>query len=287
MSTDISDAFIKHYGADVHEAYQRKGSKLRNTVRQRNNITGSSTTFQKVGKGSASQKTRHGKVPVMNVDHAPVECSLADWFAGDWVDDLDTLKTNIEERNVQVNAGVYALGRKTDEMIIDDALASATNQVAATIQADRTTGSSTGMNLGKCLDAIEALGNRDVEFDDGQTTGVVGWKQWTQLMEISEFKSSDYVAESELPFKGRGIFAKWWMGAMWMPHSGLPITAGDIRSCFLYHKTAVGHASGKDVTTNIQWHNDYDSNFINNKMSQGTVLIDDNGVQEILCDESP
>jgi len=73
MSTTVDLAFVKQYEREVHEAYQRMGSKLRNTVRNKNNVKGSSTTFQKVGKGAASTKTRHGKVPVMNVDQATGE----------------------------------------------------------------------------------------------------------------------------------------------------------------------------------------------------------------------
>src|SRR3546814_10870064 len=100
MSTSIELSFVKSFEAEVHEAYQRMGSKLRNTVRTKNNVQGTSTTFQKVGKGAASTKARHGKVPVMNVDHEPVEVQLADYYAGDWVDRLDELKTHIDERMV-------------------------------------------------------------------------------------------------------------------------------------------------------------------------------------------
>ena len=55
---------------------------------------------------------------MMNIDHTPVECFLTDYYAGDWVDQMDELKTNIDERTVITNAGAYALGRKTDELII-------------------------------------------------------------------------------------------------------------------------------------------------------------------------
>jgi hypothetical protein len=34
-----------------------------------------------VGKGTASTKARHGKVPVMNIDHQPVEVTLQDYYA--------------------------------------------------------------------------------------------------------------------------------------------------------------------------------------------------------------
>ena len=44
MSTSISTAFIKQFESEVHMAYQRMGSKLRNTVRQVNNVKGSQAT---------------------------------------------------------------------------------------------------------------------------------------------------------------------------------------------------------------------------------------------------
>jgi hypothetical protein len=287
MSIDISDAFIRQYEAEVHEAYQRMGSKLRNTVRQKNGITGESTTFQKVGKGEASQKTRHGDVPVMNVDHTPVLCPLNDWYAGDFVDKLDELKFTIDERKVISNAGAFALGRKTDTMILEDGLSNGTNQVAATVQDDRTTGASTGMNVGKVLEAITALGNRDVTMEDGGLTLVVGWNQWTELMSFDQFSRAEYVGPDDLPWKGKGFSAKFWNGLMVFPHSGLPVTAGDIRSCFAYHRTAIGHATGAEVSVDITWQGTKAAHFINNSMSQGSCLIDDDGVQEILCDESP
>lgn len=54
----------------------------------------------------------------MSLDHSPVECELQDYYAGDWVDALDELKLSIDERRVIANSGAYALGRKTDELII-------------------------------------------------------------------------------------------------------------------------------------------------------------------------
>jgi hypothetical protein len=58
MSTSIDQAFVKQFEREVHQAYQRQGSKLRPTVRVKNGVLGSSTIFQRVGKGAAS--TRRG-----------------------------------------------------------------------------------------------------------------------------------------------------------------------------------------------------------------------------------
>ena len=60
MSVTIDKSFVDHFQADVHQAYQRMGSKLRNTVRVKNSVKGASTVFQKVGKGTATTKARQG-----------------------------------------------------------------------------------------------------------------------------------------------------------------------------------------------------------------------------------
>lgn len=67
MSTELPQSFVKQFEREVHEAYQRQGSKLRGAVRTINNVKGSSVVFQKVGKGTASTKSTHGMVPVMNL----------------------------------------------------------------------------------------------------------------------------------------------------------------------------------------------------------------------------
>lgn len=82
MSTSIDQAFVKQFEREVHEAYQRQGSKLRNTVRTISNVNGSSAVFQKVGKGTASTKATNAMVPVMNLDHSNIEVILQDYYAG-------------------------------------------------------------------------------------------------------------------------------------------------------------------------------------------------------------
>ncbi|MFC7332473.1 phage capsid protein [Rhodocista pekingensis] len=272
MSTTIDQAFIKQFEREVHESYQRMGSKLRATVRHKTDVQGASTVFQVVGRGAASTKARHGKVPVMNLEHSHVECALADYYAGDWVDRLDELKVNIDERAVVANAGAYALGRKTDELIIAELDRSANLAGAAT----------DGLTRDKVLAAFEMLGAADVP-DDGQRTAVVGWKQWSQLLALPEFADADYVGPDELPW--RGTQAKRWLGTLWMPHSGLTLTGG-VRLCHWYHRTAVGHAAGADVATDVTWHGDRAAFFVNHMMSQGACLIDAKGVVTLRCKEA-
>ena len=274
MSMSIDAAFIRQYEAEVHVAYQRMGSKLRGTVRTKTAITGQSTTFQKVGKGVAAMKQRHGTVPVMNVDHTPVECLLYDYYAGDWVDKLDELKTNINEQQVVSQAGAYALGRKTDELLFA-AAATTTNTIGS---------GGSAISLDRCTDLLVAMGNNDVP-DDGGRYVWVSWQVWADLLEINQFADADYVGADALPWKGSGAMGKNWLGMLWMPHSGIDVTS-NVATCIAYHRSALGHAIGSDVKTDITWHGDRAAHFINNMMSQGACLIDAAGVYKIPCLEA-
>jgi len=47
MATSITNAFITQFEAEVHMAYQRMGSKLKNLVRTVNGVNGNSVNFKK------------------------------------------------------------------------------------------------------------------------------------------------------------------------------------------------------------------------------------------------
>lgn len=75
---------------------------------------------------SASTKARHAEVVAMNSVHSNVTATLSDFYAADYVDKLDELKVNIDERNIVAQNAAYALGRKTDSIITDTFDAGAT-----------------------------------------------------------------------------------------------------------------------------------------------------------------
>jgi hypothetical protein len=271
MSTSISNSFVAQYMADVHEAYQQRGSKLRGTVRLKTGVTGATAVFQKNGKGAAGKKTRHGNVPLMNVEHSTVTATLEDWYGADYVDHLDELKTNTDERLVVANAGAYALGRKVDELLVGK-LAQASNAVAE---------ASSGLTKAKVLEAFAMLNGKDVP-DDGNRFAVVGAHQWNELLDISEFKSADFAGD-RYPWL-KGTESRTWLGITWMFHTGLPLSGGT-RKCFLYHRSALGLAEGQDVKVFTDWVPEKAAHLVDHLLSAGAVLIDDDGVVEIDCDD--
>lgn len=237
---------------------------LRGTVRTKNNVQGSKARFQKVGKGTASTKARHSLIPTMNVDHNFVEATLEDHYASDYSDMLDEIKHNIDERNLLARAGARALGRKTDEIIL-------TQMYTATTTAPTTAG---GLTVAKIDEAISALLGKDVEFD-GQIFCPLSPTAWTQLFNIDTFVSADYVGDHPLTkFKQSAVH---WKGVNWFPHTGLQHD-GTNALCPMYHMSALGHAIGAEVATDITWQGERAAHFISNSMSQGATKIDDEGI---------
>jgi hypothetical protein len=276
MTATIDQAFVKQFEAEVHMAYQRMGSKLKNLVRNVNGVKGNTVQFQKVAKGSASTKARHAEVVAMNSVHSNVTATLSDFYAADYVDKLDELKVNIDERNIVAQNAAYALGRKTDSIISD------TFDAGATALANNSAGSTTGMNLDKAQNVFEIFGNNDVP-DDGQRYWVVGPKQWSDLLDIDQFSRMEYVGEAELPYKG-GMTAKRWLSFMWMGFSGLSIASSD-RNTIAFHKSSLGLGVGSDVRTEVNYIPEKVAHLTTSYMSMGAVLIDGDGVRIQKCAE--
>jgi len=280
MSNSVSTAFVKQYEADVHEAYQRQGSLLRNAVRGKSGVVGSTTTFQKVGKGTATGKSRHGVVLPMNADHSTVECALSDKYAADYVDKLDELKTNIDERRVVSNAGAFALGRETDAQII-----TALSGASALSGGFVLTSAATVRN--SMLAMVEGLLAADVP-SDGQIYAALTPRSWSSALTVKEFSDSQYVGPSGLPLQEGMPVGRWkeWNGVLWTVHTGVTGRGTSSAYNYIWHRTAIGHAVGQDVTSDMAWIAERAAWFINNMMSMGAVLIDSVGALKAAVDDT-
>lgn len=266
MANTIDQAFIKQFETEVHLAYQRMGSKLRNTIRS-SNVTGSTARFQKIGTGAASTKTRNGDVSTMELAHTYVEATMADYYAAEYIDKLDELKTNINERQAVTTSAASALGRQTDALIVAamDAGANAT-QIAdvtgALVKAD-------------LLTLFETFGTADIP-EDGQRFIAMSPAGFADLFNINEFASSDYVGPQNLPFAG-GMTMKEFLGFKIFSTSAV---AGGKN--FAYHTTAVGIGVNADVQTEVNYVPQKVAHLATSMMSMGAVAIDSNGIYEVL-----
>ena len=291
MSTSITVAFVNSYEAKVHEVFQRRGSYLKDSVRVRDNVVGSTAVFNKIGTGTATTKARHGTITPMNQTHTAPSCTLADFYAGDWVDKLDEAKVNINERDVIASGGAMALGRKVDSQITT--VLDQTSQATITL-----TVTSKATVLATAIEFAEAAWLNDVP-NDGEVYSIVSARYWSQLMTIDQFQRAEYVgADGQTFVQGPSIGkGRWkdWMGIKWKMQTGLPGAGTATSKSFIYHKTAVGYAVAQSagnvagneaVAADITWHGDRAAHFVNHMMSGQACMIDDTGVIEGNLDDT-
>ena len=266
MANTIDVAFIKQFETDVHLAYQRMGSKLRNTIRS-TNTSASVSRFQKIGTGAASTKARNGNITTMELAHTTVEATMADYYAAEYIDKLDELKININERQAVAESAASALGRKTDELIVAalDAGASAT-QIADV---------SGALAKADLLTLFQTFGTADIP-EDGQRYLAMSPAGFADLFNIVEFASSDYVGPQQLPFAG-GMTMKEFLGFKIFSTSAV---AGGKN--FAYHMRAVGLGINSDVKTEVNYVPEKVAHLATSMMSMGSVVIDSTGVYEVL-----
>jgi len=266
MANTIDTAFIKQFETEVHMAYQRMGSKLRNTVRTAN-VTGSTVRFQKIGTAEATTKSRNGNVTPMELAHTNVEATMADFYAAEYIDKLDELKININERQAVAQSAAAALGRKTDSLLITamDAGANST-QIHDTNSA---------VEKADLLSVFETFGTANIP-EDGQRYIAMHPKGFADLFLITEFASSDFVGDQNLPFAG-GMTMKEFLGFKIFSTSA--VAAG---KSMCYHTTAVGLGINSDVQTEVNYVAEKVSHLATSMMSMGAVVIDDNGIYELL-----
>lgn len=274
MSATIDQAFVTQFESEVHLAFQRMGSKLRGTVRTKTGVKGSTCRFQKLATGSAGTKSRHGDVPIMNLVHTYVDATLSDYYAGEYIDKLDELKINHDERLIVAQSGAAAMGRKVDSLI--------TTALDSTTNSNNVSTAAIWVSAASPIALMEAFGANDVPLGDGNCFQIIHWNCWGDLMQIEEFSNADYVGPDERPYLGAQ--AKNWLGFMWMPFTGLPLDGSSDAKQYAYHRSAVGHAIGAEISADITWQGTKQAHLSVYSMSQGCALIDAVGVIEHVYD---
>ena len=283
MSQYLNAIAVTQFDTMTKHDYQSYGV-LRGTARVRNNVVGNKATFNKMGKGSATQRTAPSSDAIaMNVGHSYVECALADWEANDYSDIFAQKEVLIDE--VQELAGTIrgAIGRRRDQILID----AMTAGTFATTVGTAVGGAATGMNLAKLLAIKETFDDNEVPDDERHIAltsngfkGLLGEQKLTSADyatvqalvrgEINTFLGFKFHrigkrTEGGLPFTGAGTYA----------------AVGDLQDAYAWHKDAIGEAIGIEFKTAVDWVPHKKSYLASGDFKGGAVKIDANGIIKV------
>lgn len=262
MAVTVPTSFIQLYASEVKAAYQREGALLKQAVRTREGVDAERVYFPKLGKGKATSKGRHADVVPMNTEHSRVYADMEDYYAPEYIDELDQVKVNFSLRSEYVRASAWALGRQTDEIILSEL--------------DNTSNSENSDSLD--LDLVTTMSEKLVENDvpmDRQRYAVITPAFLSDLLQIDGATSSDFAREQLLVTGREPAF---WMGFNWIVHTGLPSGV----NAFFFHKSAVGLGIAREIQTSVDWVPQKVAWLVNSWMSMGSKIIDEDGVFKVV-----
>lgn len=278
MSVSLSNVQQKIFDEQVKKAYKSKGFLLRNTVRMRENVDGDTVQFRKAGSIQASQYAFQTQVSYSDPNFQKVEVSLESWRAATLVDDIQRFLVNFDERQEDAEIVARALGRRSDQLIIDALNNSGTSNTIAD--------GSAGLTYAKVREVVKFFEDNAVPPED--RFFAISAKAQDDIFNVNQFTSSDFNNLNAVPngsLNGNFVMGMNWIVIPSMDEGGLP-KSGNIRSCFAWHKMAMGMGIGQSFTSQIERVAHFDSFQILGKMYANATSIDSNGVVKCDIDES-
>lgn len=280
MSVSLSNAFVTLFDAEVKQAYQGKAM-LVGAVRSRRGVEGSTVKFPKVGAGVATPRIPQTDVTPINASFSQVTLTLADWNAAEYSDIFSQAKVNFDERQELVQVVAAAMGRRQDQMILDAlTAASGTGTVSNDIG-----GSDTNLNVAKLREAKRLLDKNNV--DPGDRHIVIHANSLASLLSETAVTSSDFNSVKALVQGDINTFLGFTFHVMGdRTEGGLAIDGSSDRTCFAFHKSAIGYGEGIGMRTEINYIPEKTSWLVNEVFSAGAIAIDAAGIVKITCRES-
>jgi hypothetical protein len=283
----VSNAFIQMWSDDVTHLAQQKASKLQGAVRTVRGVVGSQYKFHTLGKGGyIKNKLRNADIRPMSdsasfsaptdgdsytgstAAHAVVTATMNSFVTGEYIEDIDQLRTNVDYKASYQGAIAAALNRAYD------------NELIATMDAatpGTTVTASSGLDKAKLIEVAEAMNLKDIPMGDNRML-VISPKALTDMMTDTTLVSSDYVATQGL----QTGFIPNIMGFNIVVSNLLTNTgASSSRACYAFDRDSIGCAIGKDITSRFDYVPQKVAHLVTAEFTQGCAVIDTDGLVQI------
>ena len=291
MSTEVNKAFAQKFRDTFIHLVQQKGSRLRDFVRVNTDVVGKYDHFDRIGSTSAQKITsRHSDTPLISTPHSRRRVSMDDYNWADLIDKADKVRMLADPSSDYMKAGVWAMGRQMDDIIIaamsgnavsideDDASSNVALPAAQKIAVSGTT----DMNITKLHQAKKILDASDVDPDLPRHI-VMKSNQFYDLLGDTQIQSSDYNTVKALVAGEIDTF----MGFKFHRSERLATDGSGDTLCLAWIPDGIGLSMGMDVKTEISERSDKNySTQVYAQMCLGAVRIEDEKIVEIACTDS-
>ena len=275
MSISLTAVQQTDFDELVKAEYRSTGFLLRDAVRTKSDIIGSSVEFRKVDQVISVPTAYLAAVSIQDPDYTKVSCLIQKYTTPTAVDTVQELTVNFDAKMENAMLVGQGMGRRSDQIIIDAITAD---------PGDTIVNGGANMNYVKFTQIYEYF--EDHAVPKGERWLALSASNVRSLMADQQFVSTFYTENRILD---RGYFLEYLginvVTIPQMTEGGLAKT-GNIRTALAWHKMSTGMAIGHDFRTEINYMPDRTSYLVNGIFSAGAKVIDNRGVIAIECDET-
>jgi hypothetical protein len=273
-------AFERKYREEYVAGFEFGQSVLRTTTTTEFTRNGNEVVFLVADSGGAEAKTRgvNGEIPARMDNLNQLTATLVEWHDLVQKTSFNIFASQGDQRKIMQDTSLKVMNRKIDDDIISE-LATATVN----------TGAAATASISMVAKAKAILGNADVTTDEiDNMFGLMTPAFHAYLLQTEEFANSLYVDVKPLVGPARKMIR--WAGINWIEHPRLPGVGSNAEKCFIYHRSAIGHACDMDrlaAVVGYQKEQDYSfarvSNYMGSKLLQnsGVVVLNHDGSQMV------
>jgi hypothetical protein len=276
-------AFQVQYRQEFVQGFEQHQSLLMQACTNEAVIKGNVAEFLVADSGGATATTRgvNGLIPARADNLSQVACTLQEWNDLVRKTAFNIFASQGDQRRIMQLTTMAVINRKIDTDIIAELDTNTSNRTGATGQ----TGS-----LALVTRALTILLNNKVPFD-GQITGVITPAFFSYLMQVKEFDHADYTVNKQFDGLGGAYSDRLnmfrWMGVTWMVHPGLTGAGTSTEKCYLFHKSAIGHAMDKSgLDTPVGYDQQQNYSWARATGFFGTKTLQTKGIVQIVHDGS-
>lgn len=270
-------AFQKQYRQEYIAGFEAGESPLRMSVTTEFVRKGNEAIFLVADSGGAEARTRgvNGLITARGDNLTQNTATLVEWHDLVRKTDFNIFASQGDQKRIMQDTSLKVMNRKVDADII-------TELATGTVD----TGAAATGSLTLVTKAIGILGLASVPIQEIENMwGLISPAMLTYLMRDATFTSRDYVDVQ--PLAGGPIKRVLrWAGVNWLVHPTIPGVGTSAEKCFLYHRSAIGHAAdtenleslvGYDEEQGYSWARA--SAFMGSKLLQnsGVVVINHDG----------
>lgn len=267
-------AFQTMYRDEFVAGFEQRQSLVRQTTTTEANVNGNQAVFLVADSGGATAVTRgvNGLIPARPDNLNQYTATLVEWHDLVRRTRFNVYASQGDGRRIMQMTTMGVLNRKIDQDIITE-LSTATQD----------TGAAATASLSLSMYALTILGNNEVPMD-GNIFALISPAYHAYLMQTKEFASVDYV--NSKPFEGQPTMFRW-ANVNWIVHPNLPGKGTNAEKCFMYHKSAIGHACDlTSITTAVGYDEEQDYSFARATAFMGSKVLQNSGIVVINHDGS-